>query len=44
MIDDRVEDGMSEEEAVAALGEVKEIADRILSERDGCGGVSSASC
>lgn len=32
MVDDRVEDGMSEEDAVAALGEVKEIADKILSE------------
>lgn len=30
MIDDRVEDGLSEEEAVAALGSVDEIASRIL--------------
>ncbi len=32
MIDERVEDGMSEEEAVAALGSVDEIAEQILSE------------
>ena len=30
MVDDRVEDGLSENEAVAGLGEVKEISDRIL--------------
>ncbi len=32
MIDERVEDGMSEEEAVAALGRVEEIADQILAD------------
>ncbi len=32
MIDDRVEDGMSEEEAVEALGSMEEIIDQILSE------------
>ena len=32
MIDDRVEDGMSEEEAVAALGSIEEILSQILSE------------
>ena len=32
MIDERVEDGMSEEEAVAALGSVEEIAEQIISE------------
>lgn len=32
MIDDRVEDGMSEEEAVEALGSMEEIKDQILSE------------
>ena len=32
MIDDRMEDGLSEEEAVAAMGSVKEIAHRILTE------------
>ncbi|MBR6897415.1 MAG: DUF1700 domain-containing protein [Lachnospiraceae bacterium] len=32
MIDDRVEDGMSEEQAVAALGSVEEIRARILDE------------
>ncbi|MBE7003841.1 MAG: DUF1700 domain-containing protein [Ruminococcaceae bacterium] len=32
MIDERVEDGMSEEEAVAALGSVQEIAQQILAE------------
>ncbi len=32
MIDERVEDGMSEEEAVAALGSVQEIAEQIRSE------------
>lgn len=31
MIDDRMEDGMSEEEAIAALGSVDEIAQQILS-------------
>ena len=31
MIDDRIEDGMSEDEAVAAMGEPQEIADKILS-------------
>lgn len=30
MIDDRIEDGLSEDEAVAGLGDVKEISDRIL--------------
>ena len=30
MIDDRMEDGLSEDEAVAGLGDVKEISDRIL--------------
>ena len=32
MIDDRMEDGMSEEEAVAALGSIDEIAQQILSD------------
>ncbi len=32
MIDDRMEDGISEEDAVAAVGDVKEIADSILTE------------
>ncbi len=32
MIDDRVEDGLSEEDAVAALGSIKDITDRILEE------------
>ena len=32
MIDDRVEDGLSEEEAVAAVGSVDEIASQIISE------------
>lgn len=32
MIDDRIEEGMTEEEAVNAIGSVKEIADRIMSE------------
>lgn len=32
MIEERVEDGMSEEEAVAALGSVREIAEQIASE------------
>ena len=32
MIDDRVEEGMSEEEAVAAIGTVEEISERIMSE------------
>ena len=32
MIDDRVEDGLSEEEAVAGIGTVDEIVDQILSE------------
>ena len=30
MIDDRVEDGMNEEEAVAALGSIEDIAEQIL--------------
>lgn len=30
MIDDRIEDGMSEEDAVAALGSIEEIAEQIL--------------
>ena len=30
MIDDRMEDGLSEDEAVAGLGDVKEISDKIL--------------
>ncbi len=32
MIDDRIEDGLSEEDAVAAVGSVDEIAEQILSE------------
>ena len=32
MVDDRIEDGMSEEEAVAALGSIDEIRSRILEE------------
>lgn len=32
MIDDRMDDGMTEEEAVAALGSIEEIAEQILSE------------
>ena len=32
MIDDRMEDGLSEEEAVAAVGSVKQIAEQILSQ------------
>ncbi|MBQ7499987.1 MAG: DUF1700 domain-containing protein [Clostridia bacterium] len=32
MIDDRIEDGMSEEEAVAAVGSIDEISGKILSE------------
>ena len=32
MIDDRMEEGMSEEEAVSDVGEVQDIADRILGE------------
>ncbi len=32
MVDDRIEDGMSEEEAVAALGSIDEIRSRILAE------------
>ena len=32
MIDDRIEDGLSEEEAVAAIGSVESVADQILSE------------
>lgn len=32
MIDERIEDGMSEEEAVAAMGDVKDIAEQILAE------------
>ncbi|MBR6303508.1 MAG: DUF1700 domain-containing protein, partial [Lachnospiraceae bacterium] len=30
MIDDRLDDGLSEEEAIAALGSLKDITDRIL--------------
>ena len=32
MIDDRMEDGLSEEDAVAAVGDIKEIADSILAD------------
>lgn len=32
MIEDRIEEGMSEEEAVAAVGSIDEIADRIISD------------
>ncbi len=32
MIDDRIEEGLSEEEAVAAVGSIREIADQIISE------------
>lgn len=32
MIDDRIEDGLSEEEAVAAIGSIKDIVSQILSE------------
>ncbi len=32
MIDDRIEDGLSEEEAVAAIGSVESVTDQILSE------------
>ena len=34
MIDDRIEDGLSEDEAVAAVGDVDEIAATILAKRE----------